>query len=257
MSGALPEEAAKQKVMKHLIKNGERLDDLNIKGYHLIQDPNGFCFGLDAVLLVHFAAARPQERILDIGTGTGIIPILMAAYYPQTQYQAIEIQAAYADMARRSVLYNQLQDRIEIVHGDFREAEKIFPLSEFERITVNPPYMNAGLIPAQEDKAIARHELCCDLALIIQKAARLLKPQGSFCMVHRPNRLPEAIELLKRSGLEPKRLRLVQPKADEEPNLFLIEAIRGARPYLRMEPTLVIYQGDGSYMPEVTEIYRY
>ena len=203
--------------MNDLIRAGERLDDLNVKGYYLIQDPDGFCFGLDAVLLVHFAGAKPEEMILDMGTGTGIIPILMAAYYPDT----------------------------------------IFPLSFFDRITVNPPYMNAGLIPAQQEKAIARHEICCDLETIIQKAAQHLKSGGSLCMVHRPNRLPEVICLLKKYKLEPKRLRLVQPKEQDEPNLFLLEAVRGAKPYLRVEPTLVIYQPDGSYMPEVLDIYRY
>lgn len=243
--------------MNDLIRAGERLDDLNVKGYYLIQDPDGFCFGLDAVLLVHFAGAKPEEMILDMGTGTGIIPILMAAYYPDTTYRAIELQAKYADMAERSVRYNHLQERIEIRQGDLREMEMMFPLSFFDRITVNPPYMNAGLIPAQQEKAIARHEICCDLETIIQKAAQHLKSGGSLCMVHRPNRLPEVICLLKKYKLEPKRLRLVQPKEQDEPNLFLLEAVRGAKPYLRVEPTLVIYQPDGSYMPEVLDIYRY
>lgn len=243
--------------MKELIKAHERLDDLNIKNLYLIQNPKGFCFGLDAVLLVHFANAKPEEKILDIGTGTGIIPILMSAYYPQTQYCAIEIQADYADMAKRSVEYNRLEERISIRQGDLREMESIFPLSAFDRITVNPPYMNSGLIPSSEEKAIARHEICCDLETIIAKSAQHLKPQGSLCMVHRPNRLPEVMTVLRKYSLEPKRLRLVQPKAGEEPNLFLIEAVRGAKAYLRIEPTLVIYQADGSYTPEVFEIYRY
>lgn len=243
--------------MMNLVKPEERLDDLNIKGYFLIQDPKGFCFGLDAVLLVHFAQAKMEEKILDLGTGTGIIPVLMAAYYPETTYQALEIQEKYAEMANRSVRYNQLEQRIEIRQGDLRELEKIFPLSYFDRVTMNPPYMNSGLVPAQEDKAIARHEITCDLETIIAKTAQVLKPQGSFCMVHRPNRLPEVMELLRKYHLEPKRLRLVQAKANEEPNLFLIEAIRGAKAYLRIEPTLVIYKEDGSYTPEVFEIYRY
>lgn len=243
--------------MSDFLKTGERLDDLNIKGLHLIQNPKGFCFGLDAVLLVHFAQAKAGESILDLGTGTGIIPILMSAYYPETCYQALEIQAEYVEMARRSVEYNQLQERIAICQGDLRELEKLFIPATFDRITINPPYMNAGLVPAQRDKAIARHEICCDLETIIAKAVRVLKPQGSFCMVHRPNRLPEVITTLKQYGLEPKRLRLVQPKIGEEPNLFLIEAIRGAKAYLRMEPTLVIYQENGSYMPEISEIYRF
>ena len=243
--------------MTELVKNQERLDDLNIKGLFLIQNPKGFCFGLDAVLLVHFAKAKPEETVLDIGTGTGIIPILMSAYYPQTTYQAIEIQADYADMARRSVEYNGLQERITIQQGDLRKMEELFPLSFFDRITVNPPYMNSGLVPTQEDKAIARHEICCDLETIIAKAAQHLKPQGGFCMVHRPNRLPEVICLLRKYRLEPKRLRLVQPKSGEEPNLFLMEAVRGGGAYLRVEPTLVIYQPDGSYTPEIYEIYRY
>lgn len=243
--------------MKDLVKEYERLDDLNIKGYHLIQDPKGFCFGLDAVLLVHFAKAKPGEFILDIGTGTGIIPILMAAYYPDTKYEAIEIQLKYADMAERSVRYNHLQDRISIRLGDLREMEKLYGLAQFDRVTVNPPYMNSGLVPGQRDKALARHEIACDLETIIAQSARHLRPQGSFCMVHRPNRMVEAISLLSKYKLEPKRLRLVQAKQGQDPNLFLIEAVRQARPYLRIEPTLVVYQDKGNYTPELLDIYRY
>lgn len=243
--------------MIELVRPDERVDDLNIKGYYLIQNPKGFCFGLDAVLLVHFAKAKAGERVLDIGTGTGIIPVLMSAYYPETTYEAVEIQEEYAEMAQRSVAYNKLEDRIQIKQGDLRELEKLFSLSSFDRITVNPPYMNTGLVPEQKDKAIARHEITCDLEGIIKKATSVLKPQGSLCMVHRPNRLPEVMTLMEKYGVRPKRLRLVQAKAGEEPNLFLIEGIRGAKPYLRIEPTLVIYQDDGSYTPEVYDIYRY
>lgn len=240
-----------------MIKEGERLDDLNVKGYHLIQNPKGFCFGLDAVLLVHFANAKPSESVLDIGTGTGIIPILMAAYYPDAKYDAIELQQPYAEMAQRSVRYNGLEERINIRQGDVRELDRIYPLSSFDRITVNPPYMNTGLVPEQNDKAMARHEITCTLDGIVAMASKVLKPQGSFCMVHRPNRLPEVITVLKKYGLEPKRLRMVQAKESEEPNLFLIEAVRNAKPYLRILPTLVVYREDGSYTPEIHEIYRY
>lgn len=240
-----------------MIKAGERLDDLNIKGRFLIQNPKGFCFGLDAVLLVHFAAAKPSEKVLDLGTGTGIIPILMSAYYPKTTYCGMEIQPEYAEMASRSVAYNHLQNRIQIMEGDFMQLDTMMEPASFDRITVNPPYMNAGIVPKQPDKAIARHEILCNLDGLIRNAVYVLKPQGSLCLVHRPNRLPEIICTLKQYGLEPKRLRMVQPKKKEEPNLFLLEAVKGANSYLRMEPVLIVYGEDGNYTEEISEIYRF
>ncbi len=241
------------------LKEGERLDDLQRNGYQIIQSPEKFCFGMDAVLLSGFATAPEGARVLDLGTGTGIIPILMAAKTDAKELIGLEIQEESADMAQRSVVLNDLQDKVRIVQGDIKEAGHIFDAASFDVVTSNPPYMigGHGLKNPEGPKAIARHEVLCDLEDVIRAAARLLKSGGKFYMVHRPFRLAEIMVLMHEYKVEPKRMQLVYPYADKEPNMVLIEGARGGRSRLTVEKPLIIYEAPGKYTPEIYDIYGY
>ena len=238
---------------------GERIDELQRNGYRIIQNPERFCFGMDAVLLSGFARAKKQERCLDLGCGNGIIPILMEAKTEGKHFTGLEIQPESADMARRSVALNGLQDRIDIVEGDIKDASKIFGASSFHVVTTNPPYMTAqhGLTNLYEAKTIARHEVLCNLEDIIRESARLLMPGGRFYMVHRPFRLAEIISLMVQYRMEPKRMRLVYPYVDREPNMVLIEGLRGGKSRMIVEKPLIVYKEPGKYTDEIYDVYGY
>ena len=241
------------------LKENERLDELQRNGYRIIQNPEKFCFGMDAVLLSGFASARKGDRVLDMGTGTGIIPILMEAKTEAEHLTGLEIQEESADMARRSVVLNGLTEKISIVTGDIKEAGRIFKSASFDVITCNPPYMigQHGLTNPDAPKAIARHEILCTLEDVISQAEQLLKPGGHFYMVHRPFRLAEIMATMMRFHLEPKRMQLVYPYVDKEPNMVLIEGVRGGRPRMTVEKPLIVYREPGVYMPEIYDIYGY
>ena len=238
---------------------GERIDELQRNGYRIIQNPERFCFGMDAVLLSGFARAKKQERCLDLGCGNGIIPILMEAKTEGKHFTGLEIQPDSADMAKRSVALNGLQDRIDIVEGDIKDASKIFGASSFHVVTTNPPYMTAqhGLTNVYEAKTIARHEVLCNLEDIIRESARLLMPGGRFYMVHRPFRLAEIISLMVQYRMEPKRMRLVYPYVDREPNMVLIEGLRGGKSRMTVEKPLIVYKEPGKYTDEIYDVYGY
>ena len=238
---------------------GERIDELQRNGYRIIQNPERFCFGMDAVLLSGFARAKKQERCLDLGCGNGIIPILMEAKTEGKHFTGLEIQPESADMARRSVALNGLQDRIDIVEGDIKDASKIFVASSFHVVTTNPPYMTAqhGLTNVYEAKTIARHEVLCNLEDIIRESARLLMPGGRFYIVHRPFRLAEIISLMVQYRMEPKRMRLVYPYVDREPNMVLIEGLRGGKSRMTVEKPLIVYKEPGKYTDEIYNVYGY
>lgn len=246
-------------MIQNNLRDGERLDELQRNGYVIIQNPKKFCFGMDAVLLSGFAQVKEKERALDLGTGTGIIPILLEAKTKGKHFTGLEIQPESADMAKRSVELNHLESKIEIVTGDIKDASKRFGASSFDVITTNPPYMigNHGLKNAEDAKTIARHEVLCTLEDILRESSRLLPPKGRFYMVHRPFRLVEIICLMTKYGLEPKRMKLVYPFADREPNMVLIEGLRGGKPRLTVEKPLIIYEEDGKYTDEIYEIYGY
>ena len=248
-----------RKTMEINLKENERLDELQRNGYQIIQNPEKFCFGMDAVLLTGFAHAREEDTLLDMGTGTGIIPILMEAKYKCAHLTGLEIQEESADMARRSVAINGLSTKIDIVTGDIKEADRIFQAASFDCITCNPPYMigQHGLTNPEEPKAIARHEVLCTLEDVVSRTAKLLKPGGHFYMVHRPFRLAEIMTMLVKYKLEPKRMQLVYPYIDKEPNMVLIEAVRGGRSRMTVEKPLIVYQSPGVYMPEIYDIYGY
>ena len=230
-----------------------------LNGYYIIQDPARFCFGMDAVLLSGFARARRGERVLDLGTGTGIIPILMEAKTEAEDFTALEIQEESADMARRSVLYNHLEEKIRVVTGDIKDASGIFGASSFDIVTTNPPYMigQHGISSGSEAKAIARHEVLCTLDDILRESAKLLVPGGRFYMVHRPFRLAEIMSKMVACGIEPKRMQLVYPYVDKEPNMVLLEGSRGGRSRLTVEKPLIVYKEQGVYTDEIYDIYGY
>lgn len=239
------------------LKVGERLDDLNRKGYRIIQNEKLFCFGMDAVLLSGFANVKEGGRALDLGTGTGIIPILMEARTKGSYFAGLEISKTSADMAARSVALNGLKHKVEIIQGDIKEAGELFAPASFDTVTSNPPYMigQHGLVNPDLEKAAARHEILCTLDDVVRAAARLLVPGGHFYMVHRPFRLAEIICTMEKYKLEPKRMRLVYPFVDKEPNMVLIEGVRGGRPRMTVEKPLIVYEKPGVYMPEIHQLY--
>lgn len=241
------------------LKEGERLDELQRNGYVIIQDPKRFCFGMDAVLLSGFARVKKGERALDLGTGTGIIPILLEAKTEGEFFTGLEIQKDSADMAQRSVKLNGLEERVRILTGDIKEASHIFGASSFHVVTCNPPYMIAdhGLKNPEAPKAIARHEVLCTLEDVLAQTSKVLMPGGRFYMVHRPFRLAEILMGLRVHGLEPKRMRLVHPYLDREPNMVLLEALKGGRSGMTVERPLVIFREQGEYTDEIYDTYGY
>ena len=241
------------------LKDEERLDDLQRNGYQIIQKKDGFCFGMDAVLLSGFAAVKPGEKAIDLGTGTGIIPILLEAKYEGEHYTGLEIQDEVAEMAARSVALNHLEEKVSIVKGDIKEASRLFGAASFDVVTSNPPYMNDahGLKNPDLPKAIARHEVLCTLDDVAREAAKLLRPGGRFYMVHRPHRLIEIITALTKYKLEPKRMKMVHPFVDKEANMVLIEAVRGGKSMIKVEAPIVVYRGPGVYTQEIYDIYGY
>ena len=241
------------------LKERERVDDLQRNGYRIIQRTDGFCFGMDAVLLSGFAMVKKGERVLDLGTGTGIIPILLEAKTEGEHFSALEIQREVADMARRSVSLNGLEEKIQIVEGDIREASQIFGAASFDVVTSNPPYMNDahGLKNPDLPKAIARHEVLCTLDDVVREASRVLKTGGRFYMVHRPHRLAEIITVLRGYKLEPKRMKMVHPFADRDANMVLIEAVKGGGVFLKMEAPVIVFKEPGVYADEIRDVYGY
>lgn len=244
--------------MSVTLSEQERLDELHRNGYCIIQNPSKFCFGMDAVLLSGFAHVKPGETAIDLGTGTGIIPILLEAKTAGKHFTGLEIQPESADMARRSVAYNHLEDKINIEIGNIKDASTQFGASSFDVVTTNPPYMTGqhGLTNPNEAKAIARHEILCTLEDVIRESARLLKPRGRFYMVHRPFRLTEIMCLMHQYGIEPKRMQLVYPFIDKEPNMVLIEGLRGGKSRITVEKPLIVYKEPGVYTEEIYQIYE-
>ncbi len=237
----------------------ERLDDLQLSGLKILQDPERFCFGMDAVLLSGFVQVPDGAAVLDLCTGTGILPLLLSAKTKAGQISAIEIQPESADMARRSVELNHLSDRIHIVTGDIKEADRLFGAASFGVVTCNPPYIagGAGLKNPEAPKAIARHEVLCTFRDVAEQSAKLLTPGGKLFLVHRPDRLSELLVTLTECRLEPKRLRVVYPFADKAPNMVLIEAARGGRPGMTVEKPLIIYDAPGRYSEEIKRDYGF
>lgn len=235
----------------------ERIDDLHRNGYKIIQNPEYFCFGCDAVLLTGFTKIKKNEVSMDLGTGSGVIPILLEAKTPGSHFTGLEIQEEMAEMARRSVALNGLTEKIDIHLGDIKKIKDNYKESSYDVVTSNPPYMNngGGLKNAFSPKAIARHEVCLTLEDIISGACHLLRAGGRLYMIHKPHRLVEIFTLLRKYKLEPKTMRQVQPFIEKPPEMVMLEAIKGANPMLKVEPALIIYSENNVYTNEVYDIY--
>ena len=240
-----------------VLQEGERLDDLHRNGYKIIQNPRFFSFGMDAVLLSAFAKVYKNEKHMDFCCGNGIVPILLEAKCMGTSFWGMEIQEQLADMASRSVALNGLEEKINIIRGDIKEAAGMLGHGAFDVITVNPPYMATGSGFENENSpmAIARHEIMCNLDDVAAAASKLLRFGGRFYMVHRPGRLTDIMFTLRKYSLEPKILRFVQSKVDEPPNTLLIMAAKGGKVHLNVEKPLIVYDEQGKYTREVHGIY--
>ena len=242
-----------------LLKENEKIDDLEYKGLKIIQNKNGFCFGIDSVLLSDFAKNIKKDAcVLDLGTGTGIISILLCGKTKLKSITGIEIQKEVADMAQRSIKLNKLENRAKIINEDIRKISKIFPANSFDAIVTNPPYKkeNTGLTSKDKTQLISRHEIMCTIEDIAKNSSKLLNSNCSIYMVHRPDRLIDIIECFRKYNLEPKIIRYVYPKINKEPNLILIKATKGAKKFLKTEKPLIVYNEDGSYTNEILEIYN-
>ncbi len=240
-----------------MLKEGERIDDLQLKGLRLIQDPSGFCFGVDAVLLADFARIKKKERVVDLGTGTGVIPLLIYGRYEPKEIIGVEIQQRVADMASRSMELNNLQDRIRVLECDIKDCYEVIGVNTMDAVVSNPPYKkgNTGLMSSDESKAISRHEILIDLDGLIYSAAMLLKDRGRLYMVHRPERLKDIILALDKHRFTPKRIRFVHPSCGKAPTMLLVEASKGGGDFLKIEEPLYIYNVDGRYSDEINSIY--
>lgn len=241
-----------------LLEN-ERIDDLQYKGLKIIQNKDGFCFGIDSVLLSDFAKDLKKDSVvIDIGTGTGIIGILLCGKTKLKKIYGIEIQKEVADMAKRSIELNNLQEKFEIINCDINDIFEYVQPNSIDCIVTNPPYkkLNTGLKNEDKKQMISRHEVKCALEDIIEKSNKLLKDKGEFYMVHRAERLVDIMYLLRKYKLEPKVVRFVHPKEKEKPNLILVKAVKGANEFLKIEKPLIVQNGNGEYTEEINEIYE-
>jgi tRNA1Val (adenine37-N6)-methyltransferase len=240
-----------------MLKEGERIDDLDLKGLKIIQNPEWFCFGIDAVLLSGFARVKKSDKVVDLGTGTGIIPILLYGKYDPKEIIGVEIQDEVSEMAERSVRLNNIEGRVKIHRGDIKDCFKQLGINEFDVVVSNPPYQksSAGLISPQDKKAISRHEMLITLEELVYTASRLLKGGGRFYMVHRPERLKDIIICLDKNKFTPKRIRFVHPGIYKKPTMVLIEAAKAGGEFLNIEEPLYVYNEDGSYTEEILRIY--
>lgn len=242
-----------------ILQGRERIDDLQLKGYQIIQDPSKFCFGIDAVLLSSFAKIKPKDRVMDLCTGNGIVPLLLAGKTKAEIIHGVEIQEENVSLAKKSLCLNKLEDRIKIFHTDVTKLHLCDEIQKesYQVVTVNPPYMigKHGLENVEESKAIARHEVRCTLDDVLSTSSQLLVNKGRFYMVHRPFRLAEIFTSMIKYNLEPKRMVLIHSKLSKEPSMVLVEGVKGAKSRIIVEPPLIIYKEDGSYTKEILEYY--
>jgi tRNA1Val (adenine37-N6)-methyltransferase len=243
--------------MSVIIKDGERIDDLQLDGLKIIQNPNGFCFGIDAVLLSNFAKVKKNEKVVDLGTGTGVIPILLSGKTKASKLYGVEVQPEVADMARRSIKLNNLDEKIEIIEDNLKNTLTHLGKGKIDVVVTNPPYFSSGdaIINPTSYKAISRHELLCNLDDVVSVSAGLLKHGGTMYMIHRPHRLVDILCSLRKHRLEPKEIRFVHPKRRKKPNIVLIKAVKFGNPELKFMDPLVVYEDDGSYTSEIYDIY--
>lgn len=235
----------------------ETIDDLQLEGLHLIQKNYGFRFGVDAVLLSNFANVKFKHRVVDLCSGTGIIPFLLYGKYKPKEILGVEIQSEMVEMARRSSLYNEIEDIVKFENVDLKNLNKLKEFGTFDVLTVNPPYKlnNSGILNPDDKLAIARHEIMCTLEDVIIASRKLLKDNGRMYMVHRPERLLDIFLLMRKHRIEPKRVQMIHPNKNKAPNIVLIEGQRDGGAYLKWEAPLYVYNEDGSYTKEINRIY--
>ncbi|MBR3255618.1 MAG: tRNA1(Val) (adenine(37)-N6)-methyltransferase [Clostridia bacterium] len=240
------------------LKENERIDDLEFKGYKIIQNTEGFCFGIDSVLLSDFAKnIKKDAKVMDLGTGTGILCILLSGKTNLKEITGVEIQKEVAEMAERSVKLNSLDNKIKIINENILNLNKIYENQSFDVIVTNPPYkkINTGVQNEDTKKLISRHEITASLEDFIKISKDLLKDKGEFYMVHRAERLVDIIYLMRKYKIEPKQIRFVSPNLKKEPNLVLIKGIKNANEFLKFDKILYVYNEDGSYTDEILNIY--
>ena len=241
------------------LKENERIDDLEFKNLKIIQDKDGFCFGIDSVLLSDFAKnIRNNSKVMDLGTGTGILCILLSGKTKNTTFVGTEIQQEVAEMAKRSVKLNNLEDRINIINENILNLKSIYNEKSFDAVVTNPPYkkINTGVVNVEDKKLISRHEITASLEDFIHTASYLLKDFGEFYMVHRPDRLVDIFSIMRKEKIEPKIIRFVYPKNNKKANMVLIKGVKLGNPFLEYEDNLIVYNEDGSYTDEILKIYN-
>ena len=239
------------------INNDESIDDLQLNGLRLIQKEKGFRFGVDAVLLSHFANIKKKHRVIDLCTGTGIVPFLVYGKYSPQEVIGLEIQEDMVEMANRSSILNNTEDKVKFINGDLKDKKIIDSIGKFDVVTVNPPYKlnNAGIVNPEDKLAIARHEILCTLEDVIIASRRLLKDNGRMFIVHRPERLADIFGLMRKYKIEPKRVRMIQPNTKKAPNIVLVEGQRDGGAFLKWEEPLYVYDDNGNYSEEIDRIY--
>lgn len=245
--------------MDKILKENERIDDLEFKNLKIIQNKNGFCFGIDSILLSDFAKNIKKDcKVLDLGTGTGIISILLCGKTRLKKIVGVEIQSEVAKMANRSIKINNLEDKFEIVNDNILNLNNIYQKGTFDVIVTNPPYKkeNTGIINESKTKELSRHEITANLENFISISKDMLKDKGEFYMVHRPERLVDILSIMRKYNIEPKILRMVYSNVNKEPNLILIKGVKNARPFLKIEKNLYIYNEKGEYTKEILKIYN-
>lgn len=252
-------EKGKSILMENIkLKENERIDDLELKGFKIIQNTDGFCFGIDSVLISDFAKhIKKNSKVIDLGTGSGIIATLLCAKTNLSKVIGVEIQEDVAEMANRSIKLNHLENKFQIINDNIKNLKEKFEACSFDVVITNPPYqkLKTGIISDGQKKLISRHEVEADLEDFISMAFYLLKDKGEFYMVHRAERLVDIISIMRRSKIEPKQLRIVCSSQGKEPKLVLIKGIKNARPFLKIKNNLYIYNKDGKYTPEILKIY--
>ena len=243
--------------MKEILEN-ERIDDLEFKGLKIIQNKDGFCFGIDSILLSDFAKEiKKGSKVIDLGTGTGIIGILLCMKTELSKIMGVEIQKEVYDMAKRSIKLNNLENKFEIINENIKNLENIIETGTFDAVVTNPPYkkIGTGLTNENEKKLISRHEITANLEDFIKVSSKMLKDKGTLYMVHRPDRMVDIIELLRKYKLEPKKIKFVYPNANKDANLILLKAVKNANPFLKIEKPLYVYNQNGEYTDEILKIY--
>lgn len=241
------------------LKENERIDDLEYKNLKIIQNEKGFCFGIDSILISDFAKEIKNNSIgADLGTGTGIIGILLCAKTNVKKIYGIEVQKDVADMAKRSTKLNNLENKFEIINSNIKDISGKLERESLDFVVSNPPYkkLETGKVNENEYKYISRHECSANLEDFINTAKYLLKDKGTLYMVHRPERLADLMELMRKYKIEPKKIRLVYSYINKDASLVLVKAVKNARPFLKIEKPLIIYDNNSEYTDEIYKIYN-